>query len=322
MTSSDPSLAASSSSRTSGYGTLPVTPACSTDTLCPHAGPAVATLLLQQQRLGGSNSEGLVAEQQQQQLSSSCDTLTNSSRDSLIDGACLESESQFQNDDDFDFPPPPPPPDDDYEHLDVVAPLGDSVDDLLSTKGKKFREKFGGKQRRASTGQYPETVTQNFDYDQLVPAPRIVRGVDGGDYENVAVLQTGANCAMPSGERTELDRVGALQSELTPGALCLFGFSCLQSVCATSHSQSICKEQNEIRRSAILNSTKRRGTDTLRSNICLRLGSFVFHSLVTRAVAVPVFASSELLAPEHSGLLSSFHLVYCCTFAVHLSSAN
>ena len=70
---SNPSL--TSSSRTSGYGTLPVTPACSTDTLCP-------------------------------QLSSSRDTLINSSRDSLVDGA----------DDDL---PPPPPPCVDYEQLHV-----------------------------------------------------------------------------------------------------------------------------------------------------------------------------------------------------------
>ena len=75
---SNPSL--TSSSRTSGYGTLPVTPACPTDTLCP-------------------------------QLSSSRDTLINSSRDSLVDGA--------------DDLPPPPPPCGDYEQLHVPSGGGD-----------------------------------------------------------------------------------------------------------------------------------------------------------------------------------------------------
>ena len=97
---SNPSL--TSSSRTSGYGTLPVTPACSTDTLCPA------------------------------QLSSSRDTLINSSRDSLVDGAA----------DDLPLPPPPcadyeqfhvPSGGSDYQQ--IVAPSGGDYQVLPLTNG-------------------------------------------------------------------------------------------------------------------------------------------------------------------------------------------
>ena len=87
---SNPSL--TSSSRTSGYGTLPVTPACSTDTLCPPP-----------------------------HLSSSRDTLINGSRDSLVDG---NGATIADHDPMDDLPLPPPPPSADYEELPMPSSGG------------------------------------------------------------------------------------------------------------------------------------------------------------------------------------------------------
>ena len=91
---SNPSL--TSSSRTSGYGALPVTPACSTDTLCPPP-----------------------------HLSSSRDTLINGSRVSLVDGGGATIADHDPMD---DLPLPPPPASADYEELPVPSGGGGGGD--------------------------------------------------------------------------------------------------------------------------------------------------------------------------------------------------
>ncbi len=113
MTSSNPSLTSSASvTSSSGYGTLPVTPACSTDTLCPL--PTAAAAAAASVVAADAATETTQQQLQQQQLSSSCDTLINSSRDSLVD-CCADYANEA------DFPPPSPPPDHDYEILEPPA---------------------------------------------------------------------------------------------------------------------------------------------------------------------------------------------------------